>query len=319
MAQQSSDPGFGQSYKHPTRRLINKDGTFNVVRKGAGGSMANAYHFLVGLSLWRFLLMVLGTYLLVNCLFAFAYIALGVEEISGATPGSFWENFLTCFFFSVQTFTTVGYGAMSPIGMGTSLVASLEALAGLLSFALSSGLIYGRFSKPRSRLLFSNNALIAPYKDGLSLQFRIANMHSNVLMELEATVLVAFTNSESGDYIKKYFNLVLETRRVQFLPLNWTIVHPINEDSPLYGLTPKECERQAMELLIQIKSFDDYFSQTVHTRFSYLYPELIWGGKFIRPYAPNEEGDIVLDLEAIHSFEKVKIGEKLTHSVSTRT
>ena len=137
-------------------------------------------------------------------------------------------------------------------------------------------------------------------------------------MELEATVLLALTDHEEEDYRKRYFTLPLEIHRVQFLPLNWTLVHPINEESPLFGLTPRDCELKELEILVQIKGFDDYFSQVVHTRFSYLYPEIIWGAKFERPYMPNEQGDIVLDLDKIHDFKQVDIAQLLTESVSHR-
>ena len=302
MARESRDPGFGRSYESRTTRVINKDGSFNVERKGGGFNFRDTYQWLIGMSWISFLGISLLTYLIINCLFALIYFFIGVESLTFEKQDTLWD-FSHAFFFSVQTFTTVGYGAISPVGLSAQFVASIEAMIGLMSFALATGLLYGRFSKPSTRVLFSHKALIAPYKGINSLQFRVVNQRSNVLMEMHARVMLALTDPEVDGYNKNYYFLNLETPEIQFFPLSWTIVHPIDSESPFYGLTAKELEKREAEVMIQIKGFDDSFSQTVHIRSSYLHNEIVWGGKFIRNFYPDESGKIVVDTQRVHDYE----------------
>lgn len=302
------DPGLGTKYGRKTKRVINKDGTFNVIRQGIQFSTRNVYQAMLRMSWPVFLGLVIGVMIVINVVFGALYFVIGVDELQGVVAGSSLHNFLQAFYFSFQTFTTVGYGAISPAGNVTAFVASLEAMFGLISFALATSLLYGRFSKPSARLQYSKNVLISPSpKSGAdwTLQFRIANMRRSHLMEMDASVILTTIEESNGSYSRTYQVLRLERQSILFFPLNWTLVHPITKDSPLYGKSLEELHKQNSEILIMIKGFDDTFSQTVHSRFSYTCNEFVWGGKFLPCFETDEQGDIVLHLDKLNEFEVV--------------
>jgi inward rectifier potassium channel len=304
MQKQTIDPGLGEKYFQKTKRIINNDGSFNVTKIGAGFNYKDIYQYLINISWIKFFLIVLSVYIFLNFVFAFLYYLIGVEDLAG-TAGNNLNNFLDAFFFSAQTLTTVGYGGMSPKGLLVNIISAFEAMSGLMCFALITGLLYGRFSRPSARILFSQNALIAPYREIKSLQFRIANQRHNTLMEIEARVLLVFVEKSGDQYNRKYFELKLERNSVYFFPLTWTIVHPIDEDSPFYGKTETEIKLFESEILILIKGFDDTFSQVVHSRYSYTSDEIIWNAKFIRAFNNEQNGDIVFNIDDIHKYELV--------------
>jgi inward rectifier potassium channel len=303
MSSLSIDPGLGEKFGKHTKRIINQNGSFNVKRNNRRLNPKDIYHFLVNLSWTRFLLVILAGYLLVNLLFGSVYFFIGVENLRNSLNSTPMNNFLSAYFFSIQTFTTVGYGGIVPDGFSANLVASFEALVGLLSFALATGLLYGRFSRPSARILFSRNAVIAPYKDIKALMFRVANLRNNDLIEVEANLLTVF--ADPVNHNRKYYGMKLERKSVYFFPLSWTIVHPIDEDSPFYNKSAKELKELQTEVLVQFKAFDDTFSQTVHTRFSYIVDEIIWNAKFKPAFEPDEKGEIIFDLDRIHDFELI--------------
>jgi inward rectifier potassium channel len=304
MQRQTIDPGLGEKYFQKTKRIINNDGSFNVTKIGAGFYYRDIYQYLINISWTKFFLIVLSVYISLNFLFAFLYYFIGVEDIAGIASNSL-NNFLDAFFFSAQTLTTVGYGGMSPKGLLINIISAFEAMSGLMCFALITGLLYGRFSRPSARILFSKNAVIAPYRGITSLQFRIANQRHNTLMEIEAKVLLVLIEKNGDQYNRKYFDLKLERNSVYFFPLTWTIVHPIDEESPFYGKSETEIKLFEPEILILIKGFDDTFSQVVHSRYSYTGDEIIWNAKFIRAFNNEENGDIIFKIEDIHKFEMV--------------
>jgi len=304
MQKQTIDPGLGEKYFQKTKRIINTDGSFNVIKVGTGFNYRDIYQYLINISWTKFFLIVLSVYISLNFLFAFLYYFIGVEDIAGIATNSL-NNFLDAFFFSAQTLTTVGYGGMSPKGLLVNVISAFEAMSGLMCFALITGLLYGRFSRPSARILFSENAVIAPYRGMTGLQFRIANQRRNTLMEIEARVLLVLIEKDGNQYNRKYFDLKLERNSVYFFPLTWTIVHPINEESPFYGKSEAEIKLFEPEILILIKGFDDTFSQVVHSRYSYTAGEIIWNAKFIRAFNNEENGDIIFKIEDIHKFEMV--------------
>ena len=169
-------------------------------------------------------------------------------------------------------------------------------------FAVMTGLLYGRFSRPSARILYSDHALIAPYQDGTSLQFRISNARSNTLMNLEARVLLMTVTNDDGELKRNFIDLELERRKVYFLPLTWTIVHPIDSASPFSGKTAEDLAKLSAEILILIQAFDDSFSQTVHSIYSYRASELVWGAKFVPAFSVDPEGDLVLELDRVHEL-----------------
>lgn len=305
VSHESFDPGLTQQYTGVLRRAINKDGSFNVRRRGGGLRNTHLYLWLVSLSWPFFFGITLLAYLAVNFLFAGIYVALGPNILQHADADSTLGNFSTAFFFSAHTITTVGYGSIFPKGFAGNLVASIESMAGLMGFALATGLLYGRFSRPSARLLFSEHALVAPYKNITSLQFRLANQRTNALMEIEASVMLMVVENVNGRLQRDYTVLRLERRSIYFLPLTWTVVHPIDESSPLYGRTPEDLEQQQAEVLILVKGFDETFSQTVQTRYSYRYDEILWHARFQPAFRVDEHGHMVLELDQVGNFAKL--------------
>ncbi len=293
------DPGLTQQFTAPLRRVINKDGSFNVVRRGTTWRARHPYLHLINAGWPYFLAILFLSFMIVNTLFAVAYFSLGPGSLEGGDAPTTAGRFLNAFFFSAHTLSTVGYGNIAPKTMASNLLSALEAMLGLLCFAVAAALLYGRFSRPSARIGFSSNMLVAPYRDGTSLQFRILNQRANLLMEVEAKVLLMTVEGPQDDLKRTYHPLTLERSGVQFLPLTWTVVHPIEGASPLAGKTAAELESLQAEFLILIKGYDDTFSQTVHTRYSYRYDELLWGKRFAPAFHVDPRGDLVLETDKV--------------------
>jgi inward rectifier potassium channel len=299
MQQPGFDPGLTQKYTGSVRRIINKDGQFNVKRKGVNWRDIHPYLYMINVPWPVFFLYVFSGYLAMNLVFALIYWLNGAQHLTGAEPPTEYGSFVNAFFFSAHTLTTVGYGNMFPQGLAANAIAAVEALFGLMTFALATGLLFGRFSRPAARLGFSEHMIVAPYSDGTSLQFRVANRRSNNLMELEARMLLMTVEAMEGELRRKYQELPLERQNVLFLPLTWTIVHPVDDASPLYGKTPDDLKRTQAEFLILIKGFDDTFYQTLHTRHSYRHDEIVWGANFSPAFTIDESGDLVLEMDML--------------------
>ena len=299
MSTQFNDFGLGGKVK----RLVNSNGTFNVKRIGLPASTVNVYQDLIKMSWTKFLLLVTASLFLINAGFAFVYYLIGVHHFSGMIEGTQTDNFLQSFFFSFQTFTTVGYGHIAPRGYLLSLIASLEAMTGLMIFAIITGLLYGRFSKPSARILFSDNMLVSPTADdGKSLVFRIVNMRKSTLMDLSARVIYSY--QEKGKN-RSYFNLELERNQVTLFPLNWNILHPINDKSPLYNKSAEELNRLDGEFIVVIKGYDDTFSQDINAIRSYRTTEIIWGARFDLMYETADDNTVLLDFGKLNSYTRV--------------
>ena len=306
MEKPTFDPGLTQKFTVPLRRAINKDGSFNVHRRGTTWRDTNGYLYLINMPWFGFFTSVLVGYFAVNTLFALVYYALGPEQLQGADAPTNFAHFLNSFFFSAHTLTTVGYGSISPKGIAANFVAAFEAMVGLMGFALATGLLWGRVSRPSAHIGFSKKMIIAPYQDGTSLQFRIVNLRTNNLMELEARVMLMVVEGSPGNLKRDYKVLRLERSSVYFFPLTWTIVHPIDEHSPFHGKTAADLESLEAEILILIKGFDDTFSQTVHARYSYRYDEIVWGARYAPAFDVDEHGDIVLEVGKVGAMSGVE-------------
>jgi len=302
MSKPTFDPGFTQQVSGVLRRAINRDGSFNVRRLHTGWRDVHPYLYLVNMSWPAFFTTVFLAYVGANTVFALIYMMLGPSALQGASATTTSEMFLTSFFFSAHTLTTVGYGTLAPRGTAANLLAAVEAFIGLMGFAVATGLLFGRVSRPSARIGFSDRMLIAPYHDGQSLQFRIVNLRPNVLMEIEASILLMTVEGPQGSALRKYQRLALERDKVYFLPLTWTIVHPIDETSPLKGKTLSDLETLQAEFLILIKGYDDTFSQTVHSRFSYRYDELVWHARFTSAFDIDSSGDVILDTRKVGAY-----------------
>ncbi len=311
MVQQTNDPGFGEKYAGKTKQIINPDGTYNVVRKGGGFNSRDFYLFLINASWPTFLTLLLLFYLLINLLFAGCYYLAGIEHLANLPTNSALNTYLSVYFFSVQTFTTVGYGNISPQGIPANIIASFEAMSGWLFFALATGLLYGRFSRPSARILFSRNMVVSPAVPFPKLMFRIVNQRNNMLMEMKSQMILVLVDHTDNQHNRRYYSLKLEVSNIIFFPMNWTLVHVINEESPLYGKSVEELARQEAEILIHVKGFDDTFSQILHTSYSYLSDQIVWNARFKRAYETDENGNIIMHLNEIHSYEVVTPSEKL--------
>jgi inward rectifier potassium channel len=303
MKKESFDPGLTTQFSGELRRTINADGSFNVRREGLRWRDANPYLMLIDTTWPRFLLIVMAGFLLVNVIFACLYLMIGIQSLKGLE--SDMGAFANAFFFSVHTLTTVGYGNVYPEGAWANVISSLEAATGLMVFAIATGLLYGRFSRPSARIIYSKNAIIAPYQDGTSLQFRVTNARRNVLMNMDAHVLLMTVENRDGELRRSFVDLPLERRSVYFFALTWTIVHPIDSDSPLFGRTREELAKLSAELLILIQGFDDTFSQVVHSRYSYRHDEMIWGAKFTPAFKVDPKGDMVVEVDRIDELKLI--------------
>jgi inward rectifier potassium channel len=303
MKKESFDPGLTTQYSGELRRTINPDGSFNVKRTGLKWRDANPYLMLIDTTWPRFLVVVSIAFLAVNVIFGCLYMLIGIEHLKGLE--SDMGPFANAFFFSFHTLTTVGYGNVYPEGAIANTISSLEAATGLMVFAIATGLLYGRFSRPSARIIYSKNAIVAPYQDGTSLQFRITNARRNVLMNMEARVMLMVVNNEDGVLKRNFIDLPLERIRIYFFALTWTIVHPIDSASPFFGKTREDLAKLSAEILVLIQGFDDTFSQQVHSRYSYRHDDVVWGAKFIPTFKVDASGDLVVEVDRIDELKLV--------------
>jgi len=302
----SFDPGLTQQYTGTLLRAINKDGSFNVRRRGLHGLAGSIYMHLVNLSWPRFWGLVALAFLTANIVFAMIYTALGSESLRAAEDDIGLGFFGKAFFFSVHTLTTVGYGDIYPLGLAANVVASGEAALGLMGFALATGLLFARFSRPNAQLVFSQRMVVAPYRDGHSLQFRMANRRNNVLTDvLVDMMLMTVEQDAEGKLRRNFVELKLERSKIFFLALTWTVVHPIDESSPLMGMKAADLERLQAEILILIRGYDDSFTQVVNTRYSYRWEEVEWSARFAPAFDVSAAGHLVLDLDRISATSAV--------------
>ena len=300
------DIGFGKETGKTVNRGLNNDGTFNVERKGISFFESfELYHWLLSMTWKKFTLIVLVWYSVINLIFAMLYHLFAPGQLTSIeTGGACMQHFLEEFFFSSQTLTTLGYGRVAPSGLAASTIAAIESMFGLMGFAFFTGLLYGRFSKPYARILFSKNAVIAPYEGATGLMFRIVNQRNNQLIETEAEVYGTFRDRYGNP---DFANFKLEMKKINLFPLSWTIVHPIDKESPFYGMEEEEFRKTNLEVFVIIKAFDESFSQTVYARRSYILDEMIWGAKFNTMVEFGDDGRRKLHLDKLNSFNKVDI------------
>ena len=302
------DLGFGTEVARGTRRrLLNRDGSFNVELEGLNPlSSLGLYHWLLTISWPRFLAFIAGLYVAINGLFAVAFLLCGPNALQ-SSPGSFDNQpFYRAFFFSVDTFATIGYGNIIPVGVVANTLVTIEALLNIVGVALATGVMFARFSRPSARIIYSRNAIVAPYRSQTALEFRIANARSSQLIDVQVQAILTKIEHVSGAAIRKFYELELERNRVVFFPLSWTVVHPISPASPMWGLSQADLVKADAELLVLLIATDETLSQTVHSRSSYEADEIVWGAKFVNMFMRTEaEGIIGMNLDRIHDIEPV--------------
>ena len=302
------DLGFGTEVAKGTRRrLLNRDGSFNVVRDGLNPlSSMSLYHWLLTISWPKFLAFITGSYVAINTLFAFAFLLLGTDALQSSAGSFAGQPFYRAFFFSVDTFATIGYGNIIPVGVVANTLVTIEALLNIVGVALATGVIFARFSRPSTRIIYSRNAIVAPYRDKMALEFRIANARSSQLIDVQIQAILTKIEQVGGSAVRKFYELTLERNRVVFFPLSWTVVHPIDSASPMWGLTHSDLVNGDAELLVLLIGTDETVSQTVHSRSSYQADEIVWGAKFANMFMRTEaEGIIGMNLSRIHDIELV--------------
>jgi inward rectifier potassium channel len=299
------DLGLGGKLSERSRaRLVNRDGTFNVRRNRLNPFHPyNAYHTLLSLSVPRLLVLVAAAYAVTNLFFATLYWLAGPQALAGS-GGAKLARFETCIFFSVQTLSTIGYGQLVPNTRAANVLVAVEALVGLLGFALLSALLFARFTRPIARITFSRNAIIAPYEDGWAVMFRLANLRNNDLTDVHAVVSFARWVEERGVRHRRFDQLALERESIIFMPLHWVLVHPIGPDSPFRGLTPESLATSDPEIVCLITADDETFAQTVHARTSYDRNDIVWGARFRDMYLGDVD-HVSIDLDRLHDFEPV--------------
>ena len=297
------DLGFGAVVARESReRLLNKDGTFNVERRGRGFlASISPYHALITMPWRAYFALVVGAYLVTNLFFAAAYELAGPGSLEIAEHRT--ASFLEAFFFSVQTLATIGYGRIAPVGLAANVLVTVESLVGLLGFALATGILFARFSRPVATIVFSHNALIAPFHDLQAFEFRIANRRTNEVFEVHAEVV--FSRIEGADRVRRFYVLPLEREKVVFFPLSWTVVHAIDDKSPLRGLSQQDLIDSDAEFLVLLTGVDEGFSQMVLTRSSYKPEEIVWNAKFTNIFRRARDGRLSIDVGRIHEFEEL--------------
>ena len=302
----NNDTGFGVNAANYGGRFINRDGTFNLRKEGVSFmSRYSLYHSMLTIPRWKFIGLILVFYFFVNLLFSMIYLAVGLDQLQGVIATTMWGKFKEAYFFSAETFTTVGYGRVNPVGDGANIVAAIEACSGFLSFALATGLIFGRFARPRSFLIFSDHALISPYQDKTALMFRFAPYKDNhTLTDVQIRVNIGLKIQVDGNAEYRYYDLTLERTRVESLPMNWTVVHPIDEQSPLQGFTYEDMRNSDVEIYVLIRGFDDVYSNFVQQRTSYTFDEIKFDGKFVPMYRESPDGrTTILELQKLNEYK----------------
>lgn len=300
----SKDSGLASSFRRKTKRIINKDGSFNVERTGSKRFVLDIYQHIIRVKWWWFFSYVIAIYFGTNFCFALIYSALGNNALSSFNNGSFLERLPDAFYFSIQTFTSVGYGSIVPTSGLANLVSACEALVGFIGFAIITGTLYGRFSKPVAKLEFSDHAVIKTSGKHNEFQFKLVNRRQTQMMNVSATLIYSSLIVEDEISTKDYELLDLRLSKILFFPLSWTVVHEINESSPLYRKTLDDITQEHGEFLIHVKGLDETYGTEVNKRLSYLYNEVKWGYEFVRSFDTDEDGMIKLNLDEISAVVK---------------
>jgi inward rectifier potassium channel len=302
----NNDTGFSTTGVINGSRFINKDGTFNLHKKGwPFWERFSIFYTMISLPLWQFIATIVAFFFSINLVYTGIYWFIGSSQFTGILTQTPVGIFKELYFFSTETFTTVGYGRVNPIGDAANLVAAIEAMSGFLSFALATGLIYGRFARPRAHLAFSDDAVIAPYRGKMALMFRfVCYKQNHALSEVNVIVTLALLLNENGNASYKYYNLPLERSKIENMPMNWTVVHPIDDDSPLAGFTKEDLQTTDMEIYVHVRGFNEVYGNTVQQRTSYTYHEIEYNRKFVPMYHETAHGT-VLELHKLSKHEEV--------------
>ncbi|HEY9598624.1 MAG TPA: ion channel [Cyanophyceae cyanobacterium] len=270
---------------------------FEIIRKGISHShWRDPYHVLLTIDWAKFIGLTVVSYITINTLFALLYLA-QENSIKNARPGSFFDAFS----FSVQTMATIGYGAMYPQTDYANILVSIEAFVGLIGVALGTGLAFARFSRPTAKVLFSRVAVITPHNGIPTLIFRVANERRNQIIEAQLGVsLLRNEVTTEGEYMRRFYDLQLVRNQTRNFSLTWTVMHPIDEGSPLYGETPESMTESETDITVTLIGFDETVAQTIHARHYYLAEEILWNMRFADIFSTKRDGRRVIDYNRFH-------------------
>jgi inward rectifier potassium channel len=268
---------------------------------GASHFWRDLYHLFLTISWPRFLSLIALLYIAINVLFALVYLA-GGNCLENARPGSF----LDAFFFSVDTIATVGYGSVYPRTLYANIIVAIEVFVGLLGFAIITGLMFAKFSRPTARVLFSRVATVAPFNGVSTLMFRAANERRNQILEAQMQVnLVRNEVTTEGQSMRRFHDLKLVRSRTPIFFLTWTVMHAIDETSPLYGATTDSLAEAQAEIVITLTGIDETVSQTIHTRHSFHAQKILWNARFVDILSRTPDGRVSIDYDRFHDVVSI--------------
>ena len=258
----------------------------------------DAYHVLLTLPTPAFLVVLAIAFLGINAAFALLYMS-DPGGVTNARPG----NFQDAFFFSVQTLGTLGYGVMAPKSFAANAIATLETFVGLANLAIATGLLFARISRPTARIMFSKRAVVTPFDGVPTLIFRAANQRRNLVIEADVTVtMVHDVTTREGALLRRFDELAVLRSRSPLFFLTWQVMHPINENSPLYGETTQSLIDKRAEILVVMKGIDETFVSTIHARTSYTPDEVVWGATLADIFTVDEHGTRAIDFRQFHEI-----------------
>ena len=267
-----------------------------IVKGQDKGRFMDFYHQVLTVSWPWFFVELAAAFIAVNLAFAFLYV-LDRGGIANARPGSFAD----AFFFSVQTLGTLGYGVMAPKTLYTNLLVTVESFSGILTIALFTGIIFARFSRPFARVIFSNVAVVAPFDGVPTLMFRAANQRGEAILDAGIIVTLARQHTTvEGVTMRRFQELKLLRSNTALFALSWTVMHPIDQDSPLYGLSPEDMLDRDMEIVVMLNGLDEIVADRIYARHAYWADEIVWNRRFVDVISATPNGRRVVDLTRFH-------------------
>lgn len=295
-----NDEGFGSSKNIKLVRFFNPDGTYNIHRKGSLSGFRDVYKYLISINWLIFFGIIILSFCIINLVFALLYLSIGITTIHGITTNI--NDFWNAYFFSVETFTTIGYGSMYPTTFSSHFIVVVESFVSIISIAFITGLLYGRFSKPSSKILFSDNIILTKHGENKAIMFKLVNARTSVLLNAKIKVMLMLDKPADStlNAIKENYSLSLELDAITFFPLTWTIVHSIDEKSPFWNLEFSDIIGRNAEIIALVEAFDETHSQTIFKIKSYAAEQWLNNKKFAKNFEASNNGTIVLDINSIN-------------------